>query len=111
MLALVLVALVLSACMHQPTETNAAIIATVNHEIKTELPVGSSRTAIHRFMEKHGFDDLSTSFKYGSHVVFASRVDPQPFAPVSRSWTDIKFFTDASGKLARYEIVRKTSYL
>jgi hypothetical protein len=96
------------SCSHQNKNHNNETIAALNQEIRAEVPRGSTKMAIYRFMSGHGFEDLSDTYTRRPRAILAHRVEPQTFIPLSRTSTDILFFLDAHDKLTQFRVDRHT---
>jgi hypothetical protein len=96
------------SCSHQNKNHGDEAIAALNQEIRAEVPRGSTKMTIYRFMSGHGFEDLSDTYTGRPRAILAHRVEPQYFIPLSRTSTDILFFLDAHDKLTQFRVDRHT---
>ena len=107
---LFLTALVMSvsSCSHQNKNLDKETIATLNQEIRAQVPTGSAKMIIYRFIKNHGFEDLSDTYTGHPRAILAHRAEPQTFIPLSRTSTDIFFYLDAHDKLTKFRVDRHT---
>jgi hypothetical protein len=96
------------SCSHQNKNHDDESISALNQEISAEVPRGSTKITIYRFMNSHGFEDLSETYTGRPRAILAHRVEPQYFIPLSRTSTDILFFLDAHDKLTQFRVDRHT---